>query len=345
LSGRHALSAIGDPMSRRTVWSIALSVVAIVLLATVAVARLGGVPPDVGGRRSSDAVLVGSKIVVIDDVAISVASAKPVDASEGLPFGPAKGNRYLVVEVRLENRGTGMIETPESGTFSLKTADGAMADYAPVPLNGPAPPVAFVGKGSYSVLTGFEVPIKGRLTFLMEPNSVSDRIVEIPLVPIGGPGPETETIKRTETATGDDATMQPAMRQAAIGGPIDLSACTFNVLSCGPWRSDAQAVYLPNAGRRFIGVRVRVRSTSAGYFTAWSENVRLQDGSGAQWGIVAMDNQAPDVADEGAITIRPGVTEDFTIPFEVPVGAKGLCLVILPGEGWSADQVEVPLGQ
>lgn len=339
-------------MSRRVAWLVALAVVAIALLAAVAVARLayrppgtGSDTPGIGSSWSSSAILVGSKIVVVDDVAISVVSVKPVDASLGM-FGPAKGNRFLLVEVRVENRGTERVETPESGCYALRTAGGRTADYAPVAVLDPEPPAAIVGKGSYNVRTPFEVPITGSLTFLMEPNTITDRVIEISLVRPGGPKPKTEMVTTQAHAGGRGRDRRTSeVRQAAIGQPIALIGCTMTVLACGPWKSDEEAVYRPETGHRFLGVRVRISSTSADIFGIGPENVRLQDAGGSQWGVVPMDNQARDVSDEGYIYIQPDRIADWTIPFEVPIGATGLRLVILPGEGWSADQVEVPIGQ
>lgn len=331
-------------MSRRAVWSVALSVVAIALLAAVAVGRLACRPPGTGYSWSSDGELVGAKIVVVDDVAISVIAARPIDASPGVT-GPAKGNRFMIVEVRVENRGTAKIDTPDSDSFSLETVDAYRADYAPIPNTEPDPPATIAGNGAYNVRLAFEVPASGPLTFTMEPNSITGSIVQISLVPAGGPGPKTET-RRTETEPDTNVPLEraPAVKRGTLGQPIVLSQCTLTVLYGWDWQSEYPDGG-PWFGHRYFGVRIRVKNNSAEYFDIVPEYVRLQDASGDRWDILPMDNQAPDVADEGRIGIQPGLTEDFTLPFQLPIWAKDLTFVILPVGGWSADQVEVPLGQ
>ena len=169
-------------MNRRAITVAALSASLVILAASAfgAAWLAGRVPRDHADETGIE--LVGSRTVVVDDVAISVSSVEPVDASRGVD-PPKKGNRFVVLHVTVENRGAVPAETPESGTWTLKTDDGGDVDYAPVFIDQPNGPVSLAKGGRFDYRIAFEVPSAGGLSFVMEPNSLSDRAIEIPLAP------------------------------------------------------------------------------------------------------------------------------------------------------------------
>lgn len=332
-------------MKRRVAQVVGLFIiVAVVALGSLCAGLwfMGCRPPIVGRWPSGDdagprSVLVGDRTVTVDDVTISVMYARPLVLSDasGL-LGP--GKRCLALHVRVQNRANATIPSPESGTFALRTSSGERSYSLPVytPDESEVSPIAIGKDGVLDVYDAVAVPATGALVMVMEPNAISDRRIEIPLVVKGDLKGKPEIIRTGRVYA------SPAASEAAVGRPIPLTGCDLTVISV---ERLLRVPFFGGDSVSFYEARIKVASRASDTIVIGEEQVRLQDARGAQWGIIRADNVGPDEADEGYVYIQPGETEEKSISFELPADAKGLRLVILPGDDWSTREIHVPLRQ